>query len=169
MIQYGIECDHHDRGNDCDGIMTYPLQEGETFEDACYRITRSTHQFLDDTNHSWTFEAGATDEYLPAWSHIVIRKNENSPRFLLKPEWITDGPGCLWTSCRYRVMTDAVAEFLFQKWQEDEGKWQTIADGQKDTIRGRKSRKEYLYLVSEMDRYRRVFYSRWPQHNKENV
>lgn len=169
MIQYGIECDHHGHRNDCDGIMTYPLVAGEAFADACYRITRQTHSFLDDENHTWVFEPGRTDEYLPAWSQIIVRKNENSPRFLMKPQWVDDGPGALWFTVSYRIMTDEIAAFLFRKWDKDRLDWQTIADNQKDTIRGRKTKKGYLYLVEELNRYERVFNSRWPQHIKETA
>lgn len=158
---FGIECEHHY------GITTHPMPEDGDVAREVYRLIRGAWHApredgggLSDDDHSWEY---APTEHPDGWSHIVIRKNENSPLFAFKPWWVEDGPGARWFDQKFRVATRSLIEREIAdslQWAE---RWQADADRQRDTIRGRKARTKYSSLAESSRREAEMIRSRWPQ------
>jgi hypothetical protein len=155
---FGLEYQNHA------GIFKYDLVDGEPLEIAGHRIMRDRHRFLTDDDHMWTFKPGDQVEYLPAFSRIVVRKNEKSPYFLMKPWWVDDGPGALWFSSEFRIATREILDFEINVLIKNRDKWSAEAETYRDTIRGRKSRKNRKIAAADCDRQIHVIEKRWPQY-----
>jgi hypothetical protein len=152
----GIEIDDRFMGQNPNyNIYAYAIPPGMTVEKAAYAVCRARHDFLTDTNHTWTIE------HSEWWSEIVVRKTEESPTFAMKPWWVDDGPGALWFSEYWRIATpEGVAEEA-RELDAEVAKYAEQADQCRDTVRGRREAKRLRSLVSELERRARVTRDRW--------
>jgi hypothetical protein len=152
---YGIEISYHA------GVPTYPLVAGETPEQTAYREMRERHSFLTDDNHTYRFEPAEK----PEWhNRLVVIKNENSPRFLVRPWWVEDGPGAHWFTERWRVVTRGIIAAEAACERTNSARWAAEAEAQRDTVRGRKAAKKLRSMSSGAASVARWIEERWPQH-----
>lgn len=151
----GIECLHHY------GITTHAFRDGQTVAETVYWLIRNAwhREGLTDDNHTWV----VIENEAPRWSRILIKKNENSPPFALRPSWVSDGPGANWFSQEYRAATltniawEVAGKLAFADRCEAE------AGRQRDTIRGRKLRQKQVSLAVSARREAELIRSRWPE------
>lgn len=158
---FGIECQHHY------GITTHEQRPGETVEQCVYRLIRTAWHApredgrgLSDDNHTWTVERS---EAVDGWSRVCIFKNEKSPPWALNPWRVADGPGARWFSQEYRIATRGTIEREIADRLNWAQKWETDAERQRDTIRGRKARAKYSDLAETAKRQALLIETRWPQ------
>lgn len=137
------------------GVVALPLTGDHVA--AAYANCRAKHTFLTDDNHTWSVTE-PQDGHL----QIVVRKNELSSYFVIKPWWVDDGPGALWFSDRYRIATEDTVRREWDRNVHWEARSLAEAEACQDTVRGRKAAKSARSSAYEAARLNRVLAKRWP-------
>jgi hypothetical protein len=158
---FGIECEHHY------GITTHPMPEHGDAGREVYRLIREAwhaprddYDGLSDDDHTWSVKVAENPAW---WSRVDITKNERSPFFAWRPNWVDDGPGAHWFSQSFRIATRATIEAEIADRLARAAKWQAEAERQRDTVRGRKARSKYTGLAAMARREAELVRSRWPE------
>lgn len=137
-----LELEHHA------GPYTIPLVDGEPEHVTVYREVLARHKFLDWNNHRIAFpfdELGEQRQVMIARPQIY--------------GWDRDGYRWEdhWFSQRWQLITPETYDERIADAETRSMAKSMLAQECRDTVRGRKARREYLSLVSEYQRQIRVF------------
>ena len=137
---FGIECrDHY-------GNPTYDFPSREVVPMLVYRIVRSTHNFLDNHNHSCKV---VEPDCHGKWGRIIIHYPDSDKA---------------WFTQEYRVVTRETVDRDIAEYTMQLSRLRETRDRQRDTVRGRKERLKCIGMIDSVKRQIDAHKSKWPKY-----